>query len=85
MHDHGGDKGEGYDDCRGDCQGICLFLLVSEFVCAELVFDNFVVIGRFEVGEFSPFGPAGVLVASAMRAKGGVFFEGCVAVGAVHA
>ena len=74
---------QGDDDCRYDGDRVRLFLLVSKFICPEFIFDDFVVVWRFEVGKFRSFAPAGILVASAVRAEGGIFLEWGVAMGAI--
>ena len=53
-----------------------LLLLVAEFIL-----QNLIIIRRFEVGKFRALGPAGILVAPAMWAERGVFFERGMAVG----
>lgn len=79
MEDHGRHEGKGHDNgCRYG-KGVRLFLLFPEFI-----FDNFVVVRRFQVGKFRTLFPAGVLVATAMGAECSVIFDFGMAMRAEH-
>ena len=86
MQDHRGDERDGNDNGGRYCKRVRLFLLSvgAVGVVAKFVLYDFVVIRRFKVGEFCALGPAGILVAPAMRAERGVIFQFGVAMRTVH-
>ena len=80
-------KSQRYDNgCDGANDSTeAFFLFIAELIGAEFVLDNFVVIRCFQVGKFRTLGPAGFLVAPAVRAERGVVFNFGMAVRAEHA
>ena len=77
MQDHRGDKREGYDNDGRYGERVRLFLLGVRAVrvVSKFVFQDFVVVRRFEVGKFRALFPAGIGIAPAVGAEGCALFQ----------
>ena len=86
LENHRGDKREGYDNGCRYSKRVRLFLLGVRAVrvVSKFVFQDFVVVRRFEVGKFRALFPAGIGVAPAVRAEGRVIFNFGMAMGTEH-